>query len=84
MTSEQGAKPRDTTTEAVAQALAEIQDLVRCRCAPAYKSRGLHDPDCDCDSADAVAIVSDRVAELEAENERLRKAVDASQHRNLG
>ena len=38
-------------------ALAELEDLVRCRCSPAYKNRGLHDPDCDCDSADSVAVL---------------------------
>lgn len=77
MTNEQGAKPQDTTTEAVEQAVAEIQDLVRCRCMPAYKDRGLHDPDCDCDSADAVAIVAARVAELEAENAKLMRIAQA-------
>jgi hypothetical protein len=49
----------------VKQSLAELQDLVRCRCHPAYKDRGMHDPDCDCDSADAVQVVIDYITELE-------------------
>ena len=28
----------------VKQSIAELQDLVRCRCHEAYKGRGLHDP----------------------------------------
>jgi hypothetical protein len=58
----------------VKQSLAELQDLVRCRCHPAYKDRGMHDPDCDCDSADAVQVVADRIEELER---KLAKAVKA-------
>jgi hypothetical protein len=49
----------------VKQCIAELQDLVRCRCNPAYTGRGMHDPDCDCDSADAVQVVVDYIAELE-------------------
>jgi hypothetical protein len=49
----------------VKQSIAELQDLVRCRCHPAYTGRGLHDPDCECDSADAVQVVVDRIKELE-------------------
>jgi len=37
-------------------AYAELEDLVRCRCSPAYKDRGIQDPDCDCDSAVAVVL----------------------------
>jgi hypothetical protein len=55
-----------TDTDPVKQALAELQDLVRCRCHEAYKGRGLHDPDCDCDSADAVKAVADRIEALVA------------------
>ena len=50
----------------VKQSIAELQDIVRCRCHPAYKDRGMHDPDCECDSADAVQVVADRIEELEA------------------
>jgi hypothetical protein len=50
----------------VKQSIAELQDIVRCRCHPAYKDRGLHDPDCECDSAEAVQVVADRIEELEA------------------
>jgi hypothetical protein len=49
----------------VKQSIAELQDLVRCRCHPAYKDRGMHDPDCDCDSADAVQVVVDHIEELD-------------------
>jgi hypothetical protein len=59
----------------VKQALAELTDVVRCRCHEAYTGRGLHDPDCQCDSAEAVKVVADRIEELEA---KLAKAVDAS------
>lgn len=51
----------------VKQSIAELQDLVRCRCRDAYKVRGLHDPGCECDSADAVQVVADRIEELEAD-----------------
>ena len=53
-------------SDLVKQSIAELQDLVRCRCHPAYTGRGLHDPDCECDSADAVQVVADRIEELEA------------------
>ena len=58
----------------VNQCIAELQDLVRCRCHPAYTGRGLHDPDCECDSAEAVRVVTDRIEELEA---KLAKAAEA-------
>ena len=58
----------------VKQSIAELQDLVRCRCHHAYKDRGMHDPDCDCDSADAVQVVADRIEELE---DKLTKATAA-------
>ena len=53
------------TEDLVKQSIAELQDLVRCRCHDAYKVRGLHDPDCECDNADAVRVVADRIEELE-------------------
>jgi hypothetical protein len=56
----------------VKRSIAELQDIVRCRCHPAYKDRGLHDPDCECDSAEAVQVVADRIEELEA---KLAKAM---------
>jgi hypothetical protein len=48
------------------QAIAELGDIVRCRCHPAYKDRKLHDPDCNCDSAEALKVVADRIKTLEA------------------
>ena len=50
----------------VKQSLAELHDIVRCRCHPAYTGRGMHDPDCECDSVEAVKAVADRIEELEA------------------
>lgn len=52
--------------EKTQQALRELWDIVRCRCHEAYTGRGLHDPNCECDSADAVKVVADRIEELEA------------------
>jgi len=42
----------------IEQAIAEMRGLVRCRCHPAFTERGLHDPDCDCDSAEAVEVLA--------------------------
>jgi hypothetical protein len=58
----------------VKQAMAELTDVVRCRCNEAYTGRGLRDPDCQCDSAEAVKVVADRIEELEG---KLAKAVTA-------
>jgi hypothetical protein len=55
----------------VKQSIAELQDIVRCRCHPAYKELVMQDPDCECDSADAVQVVADRIEELEAKLERI-------------
>jgi hypothetical protein len=49
----------------VKQSIAELQDLVRCRCHPAYTGRGIHASDCECDSAEAVQVVADRIEELD-------------------
>ena len=51
----------------VKQALAELGDIVRCRCHAAYTDRKLHDPDCNCDSAEALQIVADRIKALQAQ-----------------
>ena len=42
----------------IEQAVAEMRDLVRCRCHPAFTERKLHDPDCNCDSAEAVEVLA--------------------------
>ena len=55
--------------EKVQQALAELWDVVKCRCNEAYTGRGLHDPDCECDSAEAVKIVADRIKALTKERD---------------
>ena len=54
------------TDEELTQAMAELQEVVRCRCDEAYRDRGLKDPHCECDSADAVKVVADRIKALEA------------------
>ena len=45
-----------SNAEQVSQALAELWDIVKCRCHEAYTGRGLHDPDCECDSTDAFRL----------------------------
>ena len=52
------------TDAELTQAMAELQEVVRCRCHEAYRDRGLHDPQCECDSAEAVKIVADRIEAL--------------------
>jgi hypothetical protein len=61
-------------SDLVRQAIAELQDLVLCRCHPAYKDRGRHDPDCECDSAASVDVVVQHVSALET---KLAKAISA-------
>ena len=46
------------------QAMAELQEVVRCHCDEAFRDRGLQDPQCQCDSAEAVKIVADRIKAL--------------------
>ena len=58
------------TDEELKQAMAELQEVVRCRCDEAYRDRGLHDPQCECDSAEAVKIVADRIEALTKERDR--------------
>lgn len=53
------------TNNLIQQSIAELQDIVSCRCHAAYTSRGLHDPECHCDSAEAVTIVADHIRKLE-------------------
>lgn len=63
----------------VKQAIAELRDVTRCRCMSAYTDRGLHDPSCECDSAEAVKTVADRIEKLEAENRELAMQVLAAE-----
>ena len=56
----------------VKQSLAELQDLVLCRCHDAYKIRRLHDPDCHCDVAESVKAIADRIEELDLSDRRYR------------
>lgn len=61
------------SNDLVKQSIAELQDLVRCRCHDAYKGRGLHDPTCCCDYAEALKMLEDHIKELET---RLKKAIE--------
>lgn len=54
-------------------AMAELQEVVRCRCDEAYRDRGLKDPHCECDSAEAVKVVADRIEALTAERDTARE-----------
>lgn len=64
-----------TDDEQLEQALAELGDMVQCRCDEAYRDRDLQDPECNCDSMDAVRVVIARVEWLE--RERREAALDA-------
>lgn len=61
------------TDAKLTQAMAELQEVVRCRCDEAYRDRGLKDPHCECDSADAVKVVADRIKDL---TDKLAQAVE--------
>jgi hypothetical protein len=61
------------TDAKLTQAMAELQEVVRCHCDEAFRDRGLQDPQCQCDSAEAVKIVANRIKDLTA---KLAKAVD--------
>jgi len=50
----------------VKQAIAELQDLTYCRCSFDFMQRGIKDPACEHDSAEALQVVTDRIQELEA------------------
>lgn len=63
------------TDDALKQALAELGDVVRCRCDEAFRDRGLQDPQCQCDSMDAVRVVIARIEWLE--REKREAALDA-------
>jgi hypothetical protein len=52
------------TDAKLTHAIAELREVVRCRCNEAYRDRGLKDPHCECDSADAVKVVADRIKAL--------------------
>ncbi len=56
-----------TDDDALKQALAELGDVVRCCCHEAFRDRGLQDPQCNCDSMDAVRVVIARIEWLERE-----------------
>ena len=64
----------------IEQAIAEMRDLVRCRCHAAYKDRGLHDPDCNCDSAEAVEVLANALPAVQPAhvNEKPKSEHDAA------
>lgn len=68
-----------TDEEQVSQALAELWDIVKCRCHEAYTGRGLHDPDCECDSTDAVQTVTDAIAALTEQLAAARKDAEEAE-----
>ncbi|WP_136685681.1 DUF551 domain-containing protein [Falsirhodobacter xinxiangensis] len=47
-----------TVTLTPQQAVAELRDLVTCRCHDAFIHRGLHDPACNHDFAEAVEVLA--------------------------
>ena len=49
----------------VKQAIEELMYLTECRCHPAYKERGLHDPECHHDDRLSVVTLSNHITELE-------------------
>jgi hypothetical protein len=63
------------TTE-VDQAIAELQELVKCRCDPAYEDRGLHDPNCQCDYASEVKVIVDYIEQLISTRNYLAASAD--------
>lgn len=67
MTDECEARRSEAADDLVKQALAELGDMVHCRCDEAYRDRDLQDPQCQCDSMDAVRVVLARIEALERE-----------------
>jgi hypothetical protein len=65
--------------EELTQAMAELQEVVRCRCDEAYRDRGLKDPHCECDSADAVKIVASRIKALTEQLSAARKDAEEAE-----
>jgi Na+/phosphate symporter len=51
----------------IEQAIANLKDLVECRCDEAYTGRYRHDPHSACDYADEVKIVADHIEEIGAQ-----------------
>ena len=63
----------------IEQAIAEMRDLVRCRCHPAFTERKLHDPDCNCDSAEAVEVLANALPDVQPHvNETQKSGHDAA------
>ena len=58
----------------IEQAIDELRDLVRCRCHPGFKDRGLRDPSCDCDSAEAVEVLVRALPAVQPDAAAIREA----------
>ena len=71
---------QDMSDDMVKQAIIDLQELVRCICSPALKDRNLHSPDCRGYDASNVALLSDRIEELEA---KLAKALEVKKAQQL-
>ena len=63
----------------IEQAIAEMRDLVRCRCHPAFTERKLHDPDCNCDSAEAVEVLANALPAVQPDA-RIKEYEEAYQY----
>ena len=50
--------------ESLTKELDELQEVVRCHCDEAFWYQGLQDPQCQCDSAEAVKVVASRIEAL--------------------
>lgn len=68
----------------IEQAIANLKDLVQCRCDEAYTGRGRHDPHSACDYADEVKIVAGHIEEIGARLKMVleREAETQARHDN--
>jgi chromosome segregation ATPase len=67
------------TDEELTLAIAELREVVRCRCDEAYRDRGLKDPHCECDSAEAVKVVANRIKALTEQLSAARQDAKAAE-----
>jgi hypothetical protein len=57
--------------DTIQDAIGDLRDLVRCRCHSDYKDRGMHDPYCDCDSAEAVEVLARAIPTTQPDREHV-------------
>jgi hypothetical protein len=60
----------------VDQAIAELQEMVKCRCDPVYTDRKRHDPDRQCDYAPEVQVIVDYIEQLISTRNYLAASAD--------